>query len=455
MPGSTTKIDIAPASVVEGIDLPTQPSLGTAWDATDGNEDLDSQLFVTPCEVLVSVLTAQFNQGKEFARMVGYEISTGQQGWTIPLRQATGLDNPQVDADPTYTPDCQMVLTFHDDNTVIHTKTGLMIDLDSGRTTVLSFSNELVSCAASGPGMAACMNSELSPGLITVLDSSGSVIGKWDAAAFDSKGDYLSEGDLVVDQLVLSGMGYRDPNTGNIVFGSDIQAGELISKDEWVVYREPYLPGGLKSGLAVRVQGPLEGNGGTCTVMAWETSSDEGLWDTPASIPCGWATTVRFSVAGSVLIVRIDNMDESTPVIQAYSWATGSFLWQSDQRTGTTGWDRAHPSASYIFGLTSDYVVLHDDTNGQTTVVGITDGVPIAVPVSDSVTVLTLTETIAYTTTSGSRVDAYSLTGSGDQLWFVQLATHSLLVWTFAVNGAMYLVYGDYGGHAWVAPLIE
>jgi len=450
MPGATTKIDIAPASVAEAIDLPTQPTLGTAWNATDGNpadEYLKSEMLLTPCEVLVSVLTSQYATGKAASQMVGYGISTGQKAWSIPLPQATGLDDPQLgDADPTYTPDCQMVLTFHDKDSSVRTETGLMIDLASGRTTVLSVSDQLSSCAASGLSTAVCE----AWGEITVF-SSGSTIRTWDS------GNYVNDSDLVVDGMVFSKEGYRNPFTRNVVFGHDVHAGSFNTDQNWVVYKEPHLPGGLASGLAIRLEGPLSGQGGTCMLMAWDAASDQGLWNAPAPIPCGLGPTARFSVAGSVLVVSNDReMPGSADSVQGYSWADGSLLWQSGQTLGSTGWNHAN-IGSPLFGLTNNYVFFSDGAGGQT-IAGITDGIPITLPFPDSVMVLTLTDTMAYgrVTMDGTpNLAAYSLTGPGDPLWTIALPSNPFVVWTVAINETMYLVYGDYQGQTWVAPLLE
>lgn len=455
MPDPTSRIDVGLVSVSEAIDIASGPSLGRGWDASDGrraDDSLQLEQFITPCGVLVDV----FTPGDD-ARIVGYEISTGLKAWSVPLQRATGLDLPEMTQDnPTYTLDCQMVLTFDDINISLSTHVGLMVDLSSGKTTVLAFNDDLASCGAA-LGTLACQYADE----IEILSLADPTIIQRSIPTFG----YTTNGDVVVDSMVSSELGYQNPTTGGIVFGRDVQTGGWKTNDTWVVYKEPYSVDGFLSGKAVRVEGPLSGDAARCSFIAWDTSTDTGLWSTPASIPCGLGSSAftQWTIAGSVLMVHNGWLDKGDPEsVQAFSWADGSLLWQSGTDLGYTAWRWANTHTASILGLTSDNMIFQKDYLNQQ-IVRITDGATI--PLSIPVPVMTLTETMAYArifvaddpsqTTMNPYLAGFSIDGTSDPVWTVKLPDDVTTVWTFAVDTTMYVVYKDSSEQIWVSQLVE
>jgi len=449
-------INTSSASVVEAIDIPNQPELGTPWNATDGDpgEQLDSQFFVTPCGVLVTMLTSDYShQGNGAnARLVGYDISTGTKAWSTPLQKVSGLNDPAVGysySNPTaYTSSCTMVIMLMDMDSSSRTKVGLAVDLSTGQASVIASSEDMLSCSAAGTQVA-CWDYD---NKMTIFDPARGT--SKTKMLSDDASAYSRSGGMVVDGRVWSADGYRDPVSDNVVFGSDVSTSRLSQDQDWVVYIEPYKPGGYLSDAAIRVQGPLGAYSGnpTCSIMAWDTDADKGRWDKPASLPC--STYYDWTVAGSALLVSDDLEDK----VWAFSMDDGSPLWQKDIRLSHTAWDRANDSL-VARGLTDDYAIAVDDSYEQE-IVRIADGTTITDPASRGST-MTLSPTMAYANEyvrGGILLSAYSMSGnSGTSVWSVSLPgdVSAYDMWTFATGGTMYVVYSEYDGPTWVAPLIE
>ena len=450
IPGTGVPIDVAPDTVVEAIDLGSQPSLGAAWNASDGNPGrLDPQFFVTPCGVLVTVLTSDYDNSGQgaSARLVGYEISTGIKAWTVPLQVATGLNDPSLRYDvPTYTPDCSMVLTFRDMDSTILTMVALMVDLATGEATPFASSEDLRRCAATGPGRAACWGFDV----VTVFDIAQ---GTHQSMSTSNPGSvYVMEGDIVIDGMVWGGDGYLDPATSDVVFGTDVYVPNLAKdKDaDWVVYVEPLRPGGYRSGLAVRVEGPLGSDEGTCRITVWDAQSDTGSWAHPASLPCGSNSSFDWTVTESALVIS-----EIGKTARAFSLTDGTLLWEKEAGLSSTAWSRAN-EADVVRGLTGDFAVFYNRSWDED-IVRIADGETVPNPSALSWDFMTLSPTMAYASgyvSSGRNLAGFSLDGSGTPLWTVDLPSDSFNFWTFATGGTMYVVSSGYAGSISVIPLV-
>jgi len=457
---------VARASVSEAIDLHSQPSLGPAWNASDGQVAGDNLVvgqFITPCGVLVDVFKSMDQGGNQGARMVGYEISTGNKAWSVPLSRATGLAYPKLTyPDPTYTPDCKMVLTFDDVDMYSSTRVGVMVDLSSGETTVLGFSDQLELCTAASTMIACQYQHE-----IVILDGADTSVEQRSIPTFGyTLSGYAGNGDVVVDGMVSSAKGYQDPATGDVVFGADVRTGQPQTDDSWVVYKEPYGVDHFLSGRAIRLEGPLSAETGTCFLMAWDTTSDQGLWDTPASIPCGDRTSglTRWAIAGSVLVVHNDWLEQGDQrATQAFSWEDGSLLWQSGTTLGRTGWNQVNDNTNCVQGLTADYMIFQK-TASDRDILRLTDGFEVFVA-APKTPLLALTEKTAYLQIYAADKDSQSalspflarllINGNDDPLWQVRLPDDASNVWTFAVDETMYVVYTDSSKQIWVSQLVE
>ena len=451
IPPATLPLTISPATVVEAIDLASQPTLGPTWDASDTDANsgyMDSQYFVTPCGVLVTALTSSYDYPGHGAnsRLVGYEIATGAKAWTVSLQDATGLKDPSVYPDPpSYTSACEMVMTLHAMSTSDPTHASIMVDLATGRSSLLASGEDLSWCTALGPGTAACSADD-----VQIVDSAQGVISSYSLSGMYR---YPFNGDIVVNSMAWSRTGYVDPATGGVVFGSDLSVNEGEGAfDDWVTYREAMLPGGFASGVAVRLEGKLENSTETCSLMAWDTAGDKGLWAAPVSLTCSMDSWV---VAGPALIVADDDSE-----MWAFSLADGSLMWDKTANPFETAWSRANIGVNTdVQGLTEDFALFQDLADTQE-IMRIATGDDVATPFpSERSTTLTMSPTMGYALGYGDAyvrtLSAYSLSGGTDPVWSVQLPEDSAGAWTFATGGTMYVVYGDSDGPTWVSPLIE
>lgn len=432
----------------EAIDLASQPSLGTPWNATDGNpreENLQAPLFITPCGVLVTILTTDYshrNQGNN-ARIVGYEISTGTKKWEVNLKEVTGVNSPTIGYDaPTYTSNCTMVVMVSDQNGGIFAKAGLAVALSTGEAKAFYASEEIRGCAALASNRAGCWEL-LNQMQVVDLASGSSTTVKLNSSA---SGPF--PGDRIVSGMIWGPQGYQDPVSGKVVFGRD--ADSSTWEDDWIVFVEPKQPGGFGSGVVVRVEGSIRSTGGTCSMMAWNTKTDKGLWSAPASFPCENTYQLEWTVTDSTLVVSHDSDDG----VQAYSLKDGSLLWDNDTSLYSSGWSWANDSYG-VGGLTGYYAIFLDEEFNQS-LVRISDGTEIPFD-HDRWSVQTASKTMAYARmrSSGTQhLAAFLLDGSDDPLWTVDLPEDESF-WTFATGGTMYVVYGGFEDPAWVVPLIE
>ena len=449
IPPAVLPLDISSTTVVEAIDVPTRPTLGPIWDAADTDENsgyMTEQYFVTPCGVLVTAITSSYDYPGHGAssRLVGYEIATGAKAWTVPLQDLTGLRDPTVYyTGVSYTPDCRMVVTLGTTNRSDFTETGIMVDLSTGHSVVLTSSEDLSWCTATGAATAACFGDDQ----VQIVGEQGVVR----SLPITTMYRYPYNGDIVVNGMVWSDTGYTDPITGDVVFGTDITDGGAF--DEWVTYREASLPGGYASGVALRLEGTLEQDSGTCTLMAWDTTADRGLWAAPVSLTCDMRS---WTVAGSALVVADDNND-----MWAFSLVDGSLMWDKTARPYATAWSRANSATlAHALGVTDDFALFEDLGNTQEILsIATGDDVPTPFP-AQRWTTLTLSPTIGYAYGYGDAyartLAAYSLTGgTSDPVWTVPLPGDSSGAWTFATGGTMYIVCKGDDGSAWVSPLTE
>jgi len=398
--------------------------------------------------VLVTALTS----GSDYpghgasARLVGYELSTGAKAWTVNLQETTGLKDPSLYPDPpSYTAACEMVMTLYARSTSDLTHAAIMVDLSTGRSSLLASSKDLSWCTALGPATAACFTDD-----VQIVDAAQGVTG---SSSLSGMYRYPFNGDIVVDGMVWSRAGYVDPATGGVVFGSDVASNEgNAGFDKWVAYREATLPGGFASGVAVRLEGELDNSTKTCSLMAWDTVGDKGLWAAPVSLTCSMDSWV---VAGSALIVADDDSE-----MWAFSLADGSLMWDKIANPFETAWSRANIGGnSDVQGLTEDFALFEDLSNTQEIMrIATGDDVATPFPVKGSTT-LTMSPTMGYALGYGDgyvrTLSAYSLSeGTGGPIWSVQLRGN-FTAWTFATGGTMYIVYGDSDGPTWISPLIE
>lgn len=444
------------APAVEAIDIASQPSLGTPLNVTDGDpykESLDEQFFITPCGMFVSILTSGYRYvgSGSRARIVGYDLTTGAKAWTVPLQEATGLNDPiLVTARDvvTYSSACTMVMTLASRG-VGGPVVGLAVDLSTGEATAFASDEEIRGCAVTESDRIACLYFDK----ITIFDVAQGTSDIRDLG-IDALA-YLFAGDWIVDGMVWSEDGYRDPVSGDVVFGSDVFASYLSPDQDWVMYEEPQTPGGYLSGLAVRVEGPLgTGSTGTCSIMVWDTAKDKGTWHKPGSIPCGHESSyLEWTVAGSALIVY----NELDDVVWAFSLAEGSLLWEKNSRLKVTPWYSANDYFTTP-GLTDDYAIFRDDTYRQV-VTRIEDGETTPVDCPGGWTPMTVSSTMVYAngnTKDGQTLAAFALTSAEtDPLWTLTLPKNADTsgLWTFATDGTMYVVYREREGPTFLAAL--
>ena len=432
---------------LEAIDLASQPSLGTPWNATDGNprdENIDAKFFVTPCGIFVSALIPDFSHrdlGLN-ARIVGYEISSGNKAWEVSLKDVTGLASPSVEYDtPTYTANCTMVVMVSDQTSGVFTKVGLAVDLSTGEANAFYTGEEIRGCAALASNRAGCWES---PRQMQIVDLASGASKTLDMNSFS----LAPPGEVIVNGMISSPQGYQDPASGKVVFGRDIDT--LTWKDDWVAYVEAKQPGGFDSGVAVRVEGSKASPTGPYSIMAWNTQTDKGLWSAPASLPCSHCYRLAWTVTDSALIVTADSEDET----RAYSLKDGRLLWENEASLFSNGWSRAIDPLG-VGGLTSYYAIFLDKSFNQS-LVRISDGTTIPFD-HDDWDLMTASQTMAYAEMyrAGTRhLAAFSLDGSDDPVWTLDLPEDAR-PWTFATGGTMYVVYGGHNEPAWVIPLIE
>lgn len=457
--------------VTEAIDLPVAPTLGQSWEVTDGNpsdEHLAAQYLVSPCGVFMTMLTTDamerdtrpLDQRGLGSRLMAYDIGTGTKLWTQDLKQITGQTDPFLYDNPTYTPDCRMVLVTVDAIGV--SLVNLVIDLTTGTTSILNAEDNIY-CEAAGLGWAGCWGVTFEQGSSAVNMNDPS-----DSWREGSEADFYSaRGDVVVAGRIWTPEGYRDPSTGTVDFGADTHLGETRSgagSGMWVAYVEPYRPGGYRSGMVVRVEGPLDAGTGECQVMVWDPAVDAGTWPAAISTPCGDGDSVlRWVVAGQALLVTYQTDPSTIATTRVYCLADGTFLWEQEGALWPTPFDRVYSGANKLYGYFEEYVALVTDrgTNDMTEhIVRISDGAACitAPPFSGIV----LSRTMIYEPAFGDQGGPFRLVGSTiDPLhpdaqpslaWSVAISDDIQQVWTFATNGTMYLVHGN--GQMWLTPLL-
>ena len=470
---------IDPTVVTEAIDLTEQPVAGQSWPATDtrpGDQGLASHPLVTPCGVFVTIIETEglagsaqeANPAAEQDRILGYDIASGRQLWTIPTPRAAGLIDPHYNiVAPTYTPTCTMVLPLIGVNpaTSSTTQVSLVIDLRDGQYFAIASAAQPRDCGAVDDQFVACWAALEDSGVALVdLDTQAESAPPWPANPI---GVYADQGDIIVAGAVWSAQGYRDPTTGQIVFGSDTRGLSYLDDQngDWVVYRDPGQPGGYRSGLAVRIEGRLTGDDGTCQFSLWDTVRDRAAWKSPAAVPCGQTWDDRWATAGDTLVVSSHtgtgpNYDGT---VSAYDLSSGRPLWQADGWLGRTSWDIGTGNARVV-GLTQTYAWIRSDPSNPARVIRLADGASVTFP-HDGVVDLAAAAT-AYAV--GLTQDGQSFVlGSfpldpahPDQIppdgWFL-VADVSLTFdhgWTFATGGVMYIVLQSVGGDIAVTPLI-
>ena len=443
IPPATLPLDISYGSVVEAIDIDSTPALGPIWDAADTDAYsgyMDERYYVSPCGVFVTAVesTSDYPGHGTNARLVGYEISTGAKAWSVPLQDVSGLKDPYVSYSekPSYTPDCQMVVTLDPLNSSDFSTASIMVDLSTGVAVLLASSDSLSWCEAAGAATAACYTDRQ----VQIFGTQGVI----QSIPVQSMYRYPYEGDLVVDGLVWTEAGYIDPSTGAVRFGTDTLAG--WESGPMVTYHEANLPGGYASGVAVRIEGDMQKSNATCTLIPWDTTTDKGLWDGPASLTCDMES---WTVAGSALVVTDDNYD-----MWAYSLSDGSLLWDKTGRPYTTGWTWTNDA--HTTGITSNCILFEDLGNTQE-IVSIATGADLTTPFPESRwTTLTMSDTMGYAYGYGDSytrtLAAYNLNGT--MAWSLPLPGDSTGAWTFATGGTMYVVWSASDGPTWVSPLV-
>lgn len=442
---------------VEAIDLPTKPTFGAPWSASEddpGGEGLEPQVFVTPCGVLVTVLESDVPSSG--ARIMGHKISTGKQLWSQDLRSMTGQSAPVLNGGPTYTSDCWMVQTFQDSSPQTdRLNVGVAIDVATGDFRVLDSDGvaEVTRCEAAGEGWAACwssfkgveVNNIHDPDQTWYLDSSVLGFDVW--------------ADIVVDGAVWTDEGYRDPASWEVLFGADARSGatSMGLEGSWVVYREPHRPGGYRSGVAVRMAGDLGLGRGTCETMAWDTAADKGLWTAPASFPCGEDYMYEWTLSGSVLLLTLIAVATGADTTIAYSLEDGRQLWKEEaQLSLSAGWNQMADPIKEAPGTSQNYAVFAD-ASGKEYAVRVSDGARIDLAAT---WIQAMGDQMAYSLDT----DSNSLTGytvdpaQGDQqavaAWEVVLDDRCRTqASTFAVGQKMYLVCGLGHSEVFVIPM--
>jgi len=436
--------------VTQAIDLFKKPTLGKPWNASGGTvpQSLRAIPFITPCGVLVTVIqtdsSTQNPTTLSQTSIIGYDIASGQQKWSFGLQQATGLKDPVYDTilstGATYTSDCYMVLNFREhDRSNIGYSASLFIHLDDGKVTSLPWSQyqyQHGSCAAAGAGWAGCQTERDAISMAFKLDGSTKAV--WTKPA--TRYGYA----VTIAGYIMTDAGYSDPATGRVAFGADIAKG-----NDAVWYVEPRRPGDYRSGLVVRVSGPISEGIGQCQVALWDPATDQSAWATPGTIDCGADHIYKLAVAGQALIVSSGVMADD-PTNKAFSLADGSLLWQRDGSRLGAGWDnRLGYSDSNADSLSETYAFLTVETGS-----GYDD---LAIRIADGVETNLIIKryTITWPLTVAAGVMAYDLRYSGltaytidankpdappSKAWSIPIDTTNSNRWSFATGGVMYLV---------------
>ena len=447
--------------IVEAIDLPNQPTLGPAWDVTDGNlvdEDLRGDYFVTPCGVFVTVLTAKSSVAKVGAtpRIMGYDIASGTQLWSHTLADVTGQANlVPGSVEPSYTTDCKMVISMYAST---GQNVALVVDLATGDSQTVH-AGELRGCVAAGEGWVGCWTGYPDEKMIAVNLNDPDAGWERDAdtsyiALFGAGGDGVIAGNIWTTE------GYRDPATSTVTFGADAKVGSTIlaqTSEPWVVYAELYRPGGYRSGLAVRMEGLLAASLAdmeTCTIMAWDPAADAAMWPNPGSLPCGDGYNYSWAVAGQALIVTYNVPALDNALTRAYALATGDLLWEEKGYLDGTSWNYAHRGQP-AGGISENYVLcLGTEEDGYTQhIIRIADGAEL---VSPQYGAKVLATTMAYRTFPLAHQQPYSLIAYvidpytpgvyPPEAWVLPIGTGLQSVWTFTIDQQMYIVYGPSAG---------
>ena len=452
--------------ITAAMDLDNASGLGPAWSPTDGEPAYggpNEHIYVTPCDVLVSSYDpsgADWETTPDSAlRISGYALPSGAKLWSHMLKDIMGKDMPELRAGgPTYTADCHMILpvaygTAAKPQAVYAT---LIVTLLTGET-VLHDGGGFQTCLAAGDKWMGCHYQGGDTRIASVnLDDLGSPV--WQKDSFGSY--YTMYGDVVVAGGIWTGAGYGDPATGDIMFGSDGRIG--YTEDPGVIYVEPRRLGGYQSGLAVRVEGPVAARKeGTCQVMAWDTATDRAMWAQPGNIPCGdpFAST-DLIVAGQWLVATRTGWEdppEMTTIV--FTWADGRVAWTSEDEREPLG------RGLGFDGLMERYAAFHvegpltpigSNNNPLPRVLRLSDGAEVATPdcreqeVCQLVAMASDTAYIVEGERAGTiHLVAYALNQaspaeSPHQRWAVPVGgglERANWTWTFAVNGAMYLVY--------------
>lgn len=463
--------------VVEAIDIPIQPTLGPSWDVTDGDpsmENLRTDFLVTPCGVLVTMLTSegyapygmpQAAQGLA-SRIMGYDIASGDQLWSTNLRQLTGQTDPVLDADPTYTPDCRMVVATFDTQFQSSSGPGMatsVIDLATGDGRAID-TGVSGGCAAAGEGWVGCWSGSEEPE-VRALSVDDVAHPSWRESA--DANIYSIYGDIVVTGMIWTPEGYRDPATGIVGFGTDAKQGSRPweqSTDDWVVYVDPYRPGGYRSDVAVRVEGPMGSTGGDCQITVWDPVGDSPAWPAYGMVPCGSDYRHSWVVSGQALIVAFEDETADIPQIRAFGLADGNLLWERQGLLSDSGWDSLYSSSDKPRGISQDYVRIitgsgNDDVEEH--IVRISDGVDVTSPYFG---VSALSETMGYEASLWIQGDPYILIGytfdpahpgaEPVETWRIPISADPQRVCTFATNGTMYLIRGQWHGQMWLTALL-
>ncbi|MDR0849215.1 MAG: hypothetical protein LBN10_09320 [Propionibacteriaceae bacterium] len=473
-PGPELPIVLEPAPVVEAIDVPDEPTLGEPWNATDGipaDEGLEAAPVVTPCGVLVTFLMPSWDSREDFgkapkqadqSRIAGYDIASGKQLWSVDFQDATGQMDPDLDYrfEPTYTPDCRMLVTSSEEayEESDRNHVSLVIDLDTGE--VSSYYDERIEyCQTVDNDWAVCWGYDA----IRTLDLADftRLPQREDPLSYrDLSTDYLEVGEATISGLVWSPQGYRDPSSGDIVFGADSHAGAMYSDDdppEWVVYVEPLRPGGYRSGLVLRVEGSLFMGDGQCQIMLWDTSGDKALWDSPGEFACGRNTfgDLEWIATQTTLLIYSEGYEDQ--LLTAYALSDGHFIWE--QSGWLTGGSSRYLNNAYVEGITNEYASFYEFDSSREIVRRVSDGADFAM-VSGRATALSAT--MAYSSDYSSRsfrlaayvIDPAQPAITPKMAWSVPVADEYLEWWTFATNGTMYVATRGDNDEILVRPLI-
>ena len=460
-PGPELPIVLEPAPVVAAIDLPAQPTLGEGWSASDGHpgeEGMIAATILTPCGVLVTFLTPDYDRRVESgkapleadqSRIVGYEIATGTRLWTVDFQDATGQRDPELTWEsPTYTPACQMVFMSRDRayEESVRDNVGIVIDLVAGSAGSY-YSEYLYNCEAASNDWAACWTLD-EVFLVSLSDFKKSPQSTAQLRYRDGTEEYLKTGGLVVSGYLWTPEGYRDLS-GDIVFGQDTHAGAVSgdSRDpNWVMYVEPLRPGAYRSGLVLRVEGSLFLGHSMCQAMLWDPSNDTALWDAPGEFPCGedsWGG-FSFTATQSVLVITTPG-DEA--LHNAFALSDGHFIWTQEGLllSGGTAFQNVRDSMS---SMTNDYVFFAIPRTYEYVTRRVWDGAD----ATSFDNLLTFSTSMAYTSEYCSRYkycfSSYSLdtadpTAAPKAAWSIPVSEDWPMWHTFATNGTMYLVIED------------